>query len=270
MKFTVSVMNRFLPSQLTVDSLSELSDYAISYITDIDRQQDHYHCCYKIVVALDRHFSCIIDGEELTGLEGIIVNRAVPHTFGGKGDVLVMLIKTDCMYGRRMGELLSDNACLELSTVWSGFQNLKVLPVNYRELADGILLSLISKFLKMIFHHTDQREHPKADPRILLVVKYIEQNLHETLELEQVAVLINLSSERTRHLFVQQMSISFSQYVLWMRVKKTLASVVVHDKKITEACLQFGFSDQAHFNHAFKQIFGIRPTEILRQSRLLM
>ncbi|WP_221394637.1 helix-turn-helix transcriptional regulator [Dyadobacter sp. NIV53] len=90
------------------------------------------------------------------------------------------------------------------------------------------------------------------------------------MELEDLSNYINLSPERIRHLFVEQMHIPFTQYVLWKRIRKTIQLVIREESTINEACHRFGFTDQPHFNRSFKRIFGLTPLVVIRNCRVLL
>ena len=249
-----------------------LGDYSISYIADAPGVAEHYHSCYKVIVSLDHKFDCIIDGKILFGLRGLIINETVPHTFfTPESRVLVNLIKTDSFYGLQLRMLLSGNACLNINSILIPAQLDHVLPLNYAELPNNVLLPYVHTFLDSIFYlHKQLLNGRTADERIRLALWFIDVNLHETLELEAVAVCINLSAGRTRHLFVQELGMPFSQYVVWKRIQKIMAVVIANEGKFTDVCLRFGFTDQSHFNHTFKRIFGLTPLNMIRNHRVLL
>jgi AraC-like DNA-binding protein len=87
--------------------------------------------------------------------------------------------------------------------------------------------------------------------------------------LNAVADHIHLSPERTRHLFLEQIDVPFSQYVLWRRTKAVLIAVTQGKQNFHGASLQYGFTDQSHFNRFFKRMFGISASMVLKNSRLV-
>lgn len=251
-------------------TLTSLGHYSISYIADTPVVTEHYHNCYKVVVSLDHEFDCIIDGQVLFGLRCLIVNKTVPHTFfTPDSNMLVNFIKTDSLYGMKLHALLDKKACVDISSVIVAGQADQILPENYRLLPNDILIPYVHAFLNSIFirHLSDS---PVADKRIQLALWYIEDNLNDMLKLKVVAAYINLSSDRTRHLFTQQTGTTFSQYVLWKRIQRTIALTIPENGRFNEICLQFGFTDQAHFNHSFKRIFGLTPRNMIRNNRFLL
>lgn len=259
--------------QINTDSTvpAFLWDYSISFITDQPGLRDHYHHCYKVVISLDKSFKFSIDGQTFSGVRGYITNQDVPHSYSAPDlNILVSLIEVNSVWGLKLRTLLGDKSWVNMNTILKPAQYARVLPVNYKELSNAVLIPYVNNFLDSFFSMMPPSHTIHTDDRMQRVLQFIDKNLHNSLELEDLQPHINLSTERIRHLFVQQMHISFSQYVLWKRIRKTMQMAIAGESKLTEACYRFGFSDQAHFNKAFKRIFGVTPFGIIRYCRVLL
>jgi len=264
-------MKIFLPSETETNTTTSLADSIICYIGELDNDKDYYHSCYKLVVCLNQTFSCTIDGNILADRKGLIINKCVPHSFTAENArFLVILVKATGVYGERLCELLGNMACVNINLLLGLAQFNPLLPPDYMEMTNNELIAPVHRLLQYIL---SVRQVPVNTPQQVQMVKaihFIEENLHDRLWLEDVAMHINLSSNRTRHVFIEQMGMSFSQYVLWRKIKKTLMVAILEKTNLTEACLQFGFTDQSHFNHTFKNILGSRPKEIVSCNRMLL
>ncbi len=248
-----------------------LWNYCLSFIADMASVVEHYHHCYKVVISLDNEFECLIDGQAFFGLRGFIVNQAIPHScYAPSANVLVNFIEANSFWGLQLKELLADKTFVMIDSVLAPEQYSQVLPANYEELPNDILIPYVKAFLDSIFPISLPTNKIITDERIEITLQYIDQNLHEPLDLEDIANLLFLSTDRTRHLFVEHMGIPFSQYILWKRIRNTMAVAIIEEGKLTEACLRFGFTDQPHFNRTFKRIFGLPPSIIIRHSRVLL
>jgi len=170
----------------------------------------------------------------------------------------------------KLNGLLGDKSWLNMNMILHAKQYSNVLPDNYKELSNIKLIPYVNGFLESFFSMIPPSNRINIDDRIQRILKFIDVNLHRPLELEDLSKHINLSPERIRHLFVQQMHITFSQYVLWKRIRKTMEVVIKEESRIIEACHRFGFTDQSHFNRSFKRIFGLTPFGIIRNSRVLL
>jgi AraC-like DNA-binding protein len=113
----------------------------------------------------------------------------------------------------------------------------------------------------------DIQQANTRDRRIEQAIDWVEQHLHEKITLQDVAAQIHLSPERTRHLFVQEAGVSFSQFLMWKRIKSAIVFAVRDGMSLTEVALRAGFADQAHFCRLFKRTFGIPAGGLLQNSR---
>jgi len=73
-----------------------------------------------------------------------------------------------------------------------------------------------------------------------------------------------LSETRLRHLFTQQVGSSMQRYRAWCRL--VLAGRHAQaGASLTHAAHAAGFADQAHFSRAFRQMFGLPPSQVFAQ-----
>ena len=247
-----------------------LWQYSLSFLADIASVQEHYHYCYKVVVTLDNTFDCIIDGKARVGLRGFVVNKTVPHAcFAVDSHVLVSLIEPNSMLAWKLRDLLDGKSWIDLGTVFTTEQLTNILPPNYNGMTNADLIPYVNKFFDSLMISYNPME-TDIDKRVKAALRYVEDNLSGNIELESVADKMNLSLNRARHLFVEEMGIPFTQYVLWQRIRKTMSAAIIEESRLTEACLRFGFVDQPHFNKIFKRIFGLPPQSIIKYCRVLL
>jgi len=262
-------MKKTLPGE--IDTITSLPHYNLSFITGIDSMAVHYHHCYKVVVALDNVFDCNIDGQTLLRIRGIIINLTTTHSYvGADTNTLISFIEADSLLGRQFKIILDGKAYVNLENVVPSESIIAVLPANYTELGNDVLVPYIDSFLNSLLSTASQETNLIMDERVQIALQYIEENIHKTLELKDIANQINLSPERLRRLFVQEVGTLFSQYVIWMRIRKTIKVAMIEENKFNEACLRFGFTDQPHFNKTFKRIFGLTPVGIIRYCRVVL
>jgi len=255
------------------DILTSLWDYSISLIADLKdaSMSEHAHHSYKVVVTLDNDLGGIIDGHTISNVRGFIVNKTVPHTFfGPDARVLVNFIEPDSLWGWQLRSLLKDKPWMNIDSVLAPEQYENVFPENYKCLSNDELIPYVNNFLNSIFPLVSQPNKTITDDRIKLALLYVEENLHKPLDLEDIASQISLSPDRVRHLFVKEMNIPFSQYVIWKRIKKIISTAIHEDKKLNETCIQYGFWDQPHFVKTFKRFFGLTPSFFFNNCRVLL
>lgn len=101
------------------------------------------------------------------------------------------------------------------------------------------------------------------DPCIARIIEYIEHNStdYHTI-LATLCSLLNLSSSRISHLFRENTGITLKKYIVWNRLRTTIAHYLNHDTDLFSSLIEAGFYDQAHFAHSFRKMLGINPTAV--------
>lgn len=100
---------------------------------------------------------------------------------------------------------------------------------------------------------------PRSDPRITTALEWMRRRLAGAIRLPDVAAAVHLSPGRFRHLFVAQTGTSFRAWLLWARAEQAIAAAT-RGLSWTDASLEAGFADAAHFTRTCRRVFGIAPT----------
>ncbi|WP_101760572.1 AraC family transcriptional regulator [Oceanicoccus sp. KOV_DT_Chl] len=104
------------------------------------------------------------------------------------------------------------------------------------------------------------------DPRIATAIKLIQQAENRDISADELAAKICLSRDRLSHLFTQEVGIPIKRYILWYRLSQTGYKIFAN-QSLAEAAAESGFSDAAHFSRAFRSMFGMTPSHIMRRSQ---
>lgn len=132
---------------------------------------------------------------------------------------------------------------------------------------DSLTHSLVIHLLRTYVHFP--KEFPivkgKLSPRVLRsVLDFIDHSLEETLTLEKIAAIANLSPYHFSRLFKQTMNIPVHQYVLQKRLDCGKYLLTRGGLSIAEVAARAGFSDTSHFHRHFKRRFGIAPRTLTK------
>jgi AraC-like DNA-binding protein len=99
------------------------------------------------------------------------------------------------------------------------------------------------------------------DTRVAHAVKILREHPVTRRSLGELAKAVGLSQSRMRHLFSEELGMSFRGYVLWLRIYDAL-SALGNGASLTDAALSAGFSDAAHFSRTFRRVFGLAPSQL--------
>lgn len=104
----------------------------------------------------------------------------------------------------------------------------------------------------------------RSDPKVEEILAYINANLDKDLSLDAIAGRFYISKSYLMHRFKELTGCSAHKYV---RQKRLLwaADMMREGVPIIEASQRCGFGDYSAFLRAFKQVFGVTPSEILEQ-----
>jgi AraC-like DNA-binding protein len=102
------------------------------------------------------------------------------------------------------------------------------------------------------------------DARILHATRYIKQNLDSELDVKTVASEACLSESRFSHLFKEQIGIPLRRYILWCRMENAIR-LIANGTNLSQAAYECGFSDPAHLTRTFQEMFGVKPSQALKQ-----
>ncbi|MBI4857842.1 MAG: AraC family transcriptional regulator [Acetobacterium woodii] len=96
--------------------------------------------------------------------------------------------------------------------------------------------------------------------RLNKAINYIEENITEELDYDQVAAVACCSTYHFQRMFAYMADVPLSEYI--RRRRMTLAAVDLQgsDDKIIDVALKYGYTSPTAFNRAFKSIHGIAPS----------
>lgn len=95
--------------------------------------------------------------------------------------------------------------------------------------------------------------------RLRPALTYIDANFSRRLNQKEVAALCYLSESRFRHLFREQMHMSFQDYVAKLRYLDARGRIASGQGSISEAVREAGFSNPYSFYKMFRENEGVTP-----------
>ncbi|MDR2469025.1 MAG: AraC family transcriptional regulator [Tannerella sp.] len=118
----------------------------------------------------------------------------------------------------------------------------------------GILLQLFSRFL--------DKAVPKqeiADKRIIKVIRYIRENLHRDIRLDELSSLCYITNDHLIRMFRKEMQCPPLQYINRKKVEKAQLMLSISDKSIKDIAHSLSFDNLSYFHRLFKKITGCSP-----------
>ncbi len=98
--------------------------------------------------------------------------------------------------------------------------------------------------------------------RLKPVIRYLEQNFNQPLNLPEVAAKANISPYHFHRIFKAVTNETLGEYLRRLRLERIATDLFYKQVSITELALDNGFSSSQSLAKAFKQRFGLTPSEL--------
>jgi AraC-like DNA-binding protein len=112
-------------------------------------------------------------------------------------------------------------------------------------------------------------QNSRSDSRIVSAVDGLFSEPGLETDAATLASRAGLSVSRFQHLFKATTGVSVRRFRIWARMRRAMA-MAVSGATITHAALEAGFSSPAHFAAAFREMFGMAPTQLLADTPIFV
>src|SRR5262245_28331800 len=97
--------------------------------------------------------------------------------------------------------------------------------------------------------------------RVLTVQLYIQEHLDEELPLDRLARVAHFSPFHFHRLFRALVGETVTEYVRRLRLESAAVALKNSDRTVLQVALDAGYGTHEAFTRAFRQMFGVAPTE---------
>jgi two-component system response regulator YesN len=99
------------------------------------------------------------------------------------------------------------------------------------------------------------------DKRIRSALRFIGENYHRPISLEEVAETVGLSPAHLSRILVAETGSSFTDHISRYRIERAKRELTQGSLSVKEIAYVCGYPDANYFSRAFKKIVGITPSE---------
>ncbi|KXV03708.1 AraC family transcriptional regulator [Caballeronia megalochromosomata] len=134
-------------------------------------------------------------------------------------------------------------------------------------IVDGISTALVAHMLRSYnaFEAVESPERLLAKLEIARLTEFIEDNLHRTIGLEDLASVVNVSRFHISRLFKRSTGSSAIGFVERCRIRRAQSLITDTDLSLAQIALTVGFVDQSHFTRRFHRHVGCTPAAFARE-----
>jgi AraC-like DNA-binding protein len=108
----------------------------------------------------------------------------------------------------------------------------------------------------------------KADKNLPMkrAIQYIVQHFHEKIHIKSVLDIANMSNTAFSVMFKKTYNMTFSEYVLKVRIGYACSLLTDNNKSISQVSFEAGFENLSNFNRLFKKIKNSTPKEFRKKA----
>lgn len=214
-------------------------------------------------IAIDGPLRVRIDGGDWQSTEVAIIQPHVPYEIACEGrHVLNVSIEPETVDMDRLPSLLRSCGAVHAPDFAE-----HVREVHRRLAAPGGAPKVRSSDFDRVFFG-EALPARALDRRITRVLASIRDNPTGTVAAAECASLVNLSFSRFLHLFKAEVGIPFRNVRTWKRARSLLHHVH-SSSNLLHVALDIGYPDSTHFSHSIRQVYGLKPKDIIAGSRKL-
>ncbi|MGM9971497.1 MAG: AraC family transcriptional regulator [Anaeroplasmataceae bacterium] len=178
------------------------------------------------------------------------------------------LIKTEAFDNIKFNNLLIKNTSIINSL--HKLINIYFSDVSFKSLRVNSLLSEI--YLSILDEATSNDEVIKSESkahsiRIRQILDFINNNYKSKITIDDISKEIGLCRSEVCKLFKAEIGISIADYILKLRVEKSIPLLLSNKLNITEIASQSGFNSSSYYAEAFKKLINMTPLEYKKKNR---
>jgi AraC-like DNA-binding protein len=256
--------NSFVPQRCTsADRILWITPDRVFYAGLLGAQRMHTQGAIITSIAIDGLLRVRLDGGEWQSTEVAVVQPHVSYEIASEGrHVFNLLIEPETVDMNQLPLLLRGCGAVHAP----GFA-IHVRNVHQRLAALGGALDLHPSDFDLAFFG-ERLPSRSLDGRIATVLESIRNNPSGVVTAAECASLVNLSFSRFLHLFKEQVGIPFRNVRTWKRARSLLHHVH-SSSNLAYVAQDLGYPDSTHFSHSIRQVYGLKPKDIIAGSRKL-
>ncbi len=159
-------------------------------------------------------------------------------------------------------ELASPLAEVLKSCLTEMISTLSLSDTTEERLAYNLLESVLIRIKKVAPAADD-----KGDSRVTRVANHLLQHIDETISIEELAAMVDVSISHLSSLFRAQMGTSLISWRDTVRMEKASDLLQFTDLSIAEIAGRVGYPDQLYFTRRFRRFYGSSPSSYRKSCR---
>ncbi|HMH24853.1 MAG TPA: AraC family transcriptional regulator [Puia sp.] len=227
----------------------------------------HSHNTMQIIVDIQDAFKCKVNGGEWKIYRCLILRENAIHQLDTNDSVqlLIYLDADTAVAGILKEKLLLESDLYAPESSLRSFIQPEDLQRAILEPNPELLLKVINNILGMLAGPQDPY---RTDDRIAKAEEIIAITPPGQLTIKYLSEQVFLSESRLRALFKEKVGVPVYKYIMWRKIRYAINQIMA-GSSVLEAAIQAGFTDASHFHKMLVNMFGISPSQFIRNSQNL-
>jgi AraC-like DNA-binding protein len=224
----------------------------------------HSHNTMQLVFDLRKTFKCRTPDTPWQDCKSIIIKENAIHQLDTNNSVqLLIYLDAESDIAKRITKRYLQNGSISST-------NMDVNDFIQRGQLEQCLLEpnreVLEEIVHRILHHVAADEKPAAaDERITTILNLLAEDSLEEVSIRVLADHACLSESRLRSLFKCVTGVSLHRYIIWNRIMRAVTKIL-EGETVADAAMECGFSDTSHFHKLLVQMFGITPSQFIKEN----
>lgn len=130
---------------------------------------------------------------------------------------------------------------------------------NSSHLYGDLAANALEEILLCVATHNAQENAPAMDPRVDIVLKYLNDHYRNGVTINDLARLVSLSPSRLAHLFKEQVGRSIIETIIAIRLQHAARLLEFTSLHIGEIAQEVGFQSASYLSRQFTAYYGKSP-----------
>ena len=141
------------------------------------------------------------------------------------------------------------------------FKNIEIISESDKAIIEQ-KTKLFADYIKLLYLQTSKNlSNHKTTWFVESMINYALTNYYKKITVDALAKKLYLNSKYAGRIFKEQVGVSFSQYIMNLRLSAACEMLTNSDRPISKISYSCGFESVSYFNRAFNKAYGISPSE---------
>lgn len=241
----------------------------------------HLHRSFEFLTLLEGEITLRIGNDiyELSSGESVLIPPFVPHSIDASDDSAFFIAVFSGNYAEDVARLFKSKRAesykFTLSEKTESYISEHLYPESEMTEADETLMSKPKKFMlkSCLYAITSEfldgatlRDNKREDMLILDVLSFIEAHYLENITLRDMAHSLGYTHEYVSRVFNRTLGINFKALVNQHRLEHAIELIRESDEALVTVAMSSGFQSLRSFNRACRDMLGVSPSQIKRNS----